>query len=194
MINIVDQDLELWKEIRKDNRLALNTLFAKYYQHLCVFANTYLKNPQEAEETVLEVFFNIWKQRESVVIHSNVKAYLFISTKNASLATIRRRQPLFSNTEEILFSTNLLDGNDPENILITRELQLQIETAIDQLPPRCKQIFLMSRMESLSYREIAEILNVAEKTVENQIIKSLALIREYLRHNDSIEKIPLTQA
>ena len=77
----LNQDLELWKEIRKENRLALNTLFAKYYQHLCTFANTYLKHTQEAEEVVLDVFFNIWKQRHSLIITSSVKAYLFISTK-----------------------------------------------------------------------------------------------------------------
>lgn len=180
----LNQDLELWKGIQKENRLALNTLFAKYYQHLCTFSNTYLKHTQEAEEVVLDVFFNIWKQRHSLTITSSVKAYLFISTKNASLAAIRKRQPLFANTEDILFSTNLLDRNDPEILMITRELQQQIEMAIDRLPARCKQIFLMSRTEALSYREIAEILNIAEKTVENQIIKALALIRTHLKRGE----------
>lgn len=188
MIDHVDQDLELWKEIRKDNRLALNTLFAKYYQQLCTFAYTYLRHSEEAEEVALDVFFSLWKQRRVISIHKNVKAYLFICAKNASLAAIRKRQPLFANTEDILFSTNLLDRDDPEKLMATQELQQQIESAIDQLPARCKQIFILSRMEALSYREIAEVLSVSEKTVENQIVKSLSLIRSYLGRAEAAEK------
>jgi RNA polymerase sigma-70 factor, ECF subfamily len=187
-----NSDFELWKEIQKDNRLALNTLFARYYQHLCSFANTYLKRPQEAEEVVLDVFFILWKQRQSITIHSNFKSYLFIAVKNASLAAIRKRQPLFSDVEDILFTTNLLDINDPEKIMTLKEVQRELEDAIDQLPPRCKQIFFMSRNEALSYREIAEILNVAEKTVENQIVKALALIRHHLQQTDIVQRIQIT--
>jgi RNA polymerase sigma-70 factor, ECF subfamily len=187
-----NSDFELWKEIQKDNRLALNTLFARYYQQLCSFANTYLKRPQEAEEVVLDVFFILWKQRQSITIHSNFKSYLFIAVKNASLAAIRKRQPLFSDVEDILFTTNLLDINDPEKIMTLKEVQRELEDAIDQLPPRCKQIFLMSRNEALSYREIAEILNVAEKTVENQIVKALALIRHHLQQTDIVRRIQIT--
>ncbi len=193
-----DNDQTLFILIGKNDRLALNTLFAHYYQKLCFFANTYLRNPEESEEVVADVFLTIWKNRHQLVIEKSLKSYLYVSVRHASLATIKKRQPLFEDIEDILFSTNLLDPNDPEKILTHKELQHQLDVAIESLPSRCKQIFLMSRMEGLSYKEISEILGIAEKTIENQLVKALRILRGYLNHpqqNKSMKQmITLTEA
>ncbi len=177
----VEHDLFLFTLIQQGDRLALNTLFARYYHNLCVFANTYLRNAEEAEEAVSDVFVTIWKTRKELKIDRNLKSYLYISVKNAALSTIRKRQPVFANVEDFLFETNLLDTHDPQQLLELMELESLLEKAIATLPPRCQQIFLMSRMESLSYKEISIIIGVAEKTVENQIVKALNLIRDYVK-------------
>ncbi len=176
----VEQKLEqkLILRIRQDDRLALNTLFAIHYQNLCLFANTYLRNPAESQEIVSDVFFNFWRARHTIKIDRSLKSYLFISVKNGALAMIKKRQPLFENVEDVLFNTNLLDPVDPEQLMALKELQNQLDQAIETLPARCKQIFIMSRMEALSYHEISEILGVSEKTVENQIVKALQIIRK----------------
>jgi len=177
-----DTDQTLFSRIQKDDRLALNTLFANYYQKLCFFANTYLRNSEEAEEVVADVFFTLWKNRHQLTIERNFKSYLYVSVRHASLAVIRKGQPLFDDIEAILFTTNLMDVNDPEQVLSHKELQHQLDLAIEKLPPRCKQIFVMSRMEGLSYREISGILDVAEKTIENQLVKALRILRESMDH------------
>ncbi|HOX83905.1 MAG TPA: RNA polymerase sigma-70 factor [Chryseolinea sp.] len=173
-----DIDQTLFIRIQKNDRLALNTLFAHYYQKLCFFANTYLRNSLESEEVVADVFFTIWKNRHTLIIEKNFKSYLYVSARHASLAAIKKRQPLFEDIEDILFSTNLLDATDPEKILTYKELQHQLDIAIEGLPSRCKQIFLMSRMEGLSYKQISDILGIAEKTIENQLVKALRILRD----------------
>ncbi len=193
-----NSDQALFSRIKKDDRLALNTLFAHYYQKLCFFANTYLRNSEESEEVVADVFLTIWKNRHQLVIEKSFTSYLYVSVRHASLAAIKKRQPVFEDVEDILFNTNLLDTNDPEKILTHKELQHQLDVVIESLPSRCKQIFLMSRMEGLPYKEISEILGIAEKTIENQLVKALRILRGSLNHRlpNALDKqsIELTEA
>jgi RNA polymerase sigma-70 factor, ECF subfamily len=183
---------ELVSRIKHDDRLALNTLFALHYQKLCLFANTYLRNTEESEEVVSDVFLNFWRSRHAIRIDRSLKSYLYTSVKNGALAMIKKRQPLFEDVEDILFNTNLLDSVDPEQVMTLKELQNQLDRAIETLPPRCKQIFIMSRMEALSYFEISEILGVSEKTVENQIVKALQLIRQVIAVINRSGNIPVS--
>lgn len=168
----------LFFRIQQDDRLALNTLFANYYRKLCLFANTYLRNPEESEEVVADVFFTLWRNRHQLTVERNFKSYLYVSVRHAALAVIKKRQPIFEDIEDILFSTNLLDSTDPEKLFTQQEFQRLVNKAIEGLPPRCKQIFIMSRTEGMSYKEISKILDVAEKTVENQLVKALRLLRD----------------
>jgi RNA polymerase sigma-70 factor, ECF subfamily len=168
----------LFKRIQQDDRLALNMLFTQYYQKLCVYACTFVKSTDEAEEIVSDVFVAIWKGRHSLTIQTNLKAYLYASVKNACLAFIRKRYPVLYNIEEVLLDTALLDVNTPLQVLELNEFDQYLHAEIDKLPARCKQIFLMSRMDQLSYREIGEVLGIVEKTVENQLVKSLSILRK----------------
>ncbi len=183
---------ELVSRIKHDDRLALNTLFALHYQKLCLFANTYLRNTEESEEVVSDVFLNFWRSRHTIRIDRSLKSYLYTSVKNGALAMIKKRQPLFEDVEDILFNTNLLDSVDPEQLMTLKELQNQLDQAIETLPPRCKQIFIMSRMEALSYYEISEILGISEKTVENQIVKALQLIRQVIAVINRSGNVPVS--
>jgi len=183
---------ELITRIRRDDRLALNTLLALHYQNLCLFANTYLRNPEESEEVVSDVFLNFWRFRHTIRIDRSLKSYLYTSVKNGALSMIKKRQPLFEDVEDILFYTNLLDSVDPEQLMTLMELQNQLDRAIETLPPRCKQIFIMSRMEALSYYEISEILGISEKTVENQIVKALHLIRQVISVINRSGNVPVS--
>jgi RNA polymerase sigma-70 factor, ECF subfamily len=179
-----DSSASIFKRIQQDDRLALNTLFAQYYQKLCTFAYTFVKNSEEAEEIVADVFVTIWKNRHTLTIQTNLKAYLYTSVKNACLAFIKKRYPVLQNIEEVLLDTALFDVNTPLQALELNEFDEYLHREIDKLPARCKQIFLMSRMEQLSYREIGEVLGIVEKTVENQLVKALSILRKsWLRHD-----------
>jgi RNA polymerase sigma-70 factor (ECF subfamily) len=176
-----DHDIALFQRIRADDRVALNALFAQYYQKLCGFAYTYLRHTDEAEEAVSDVFFTLWRSRHQLSIEKNLKAYLYTSVRHAALAVLRARTPEFEDIDDARLAETLPDSRDPETTLAYNELRQHIDAAVDTLPPRCRQIFLMSRMEALTYREIGEILGISEKTVENQLVKALSLLRTAIR-------------
>jgi RNA polymerase sigma-70 factor, ECF subfamily len=176
-----EHDIALFQRIRDDDRTALNALFAQYYQKLCGFAYSYLRSTDEAGEAVADVFFNLWRSRHQLSIDKNLKAYLYTSVRHAALAVLRARMPAFENADDSHLAETLPDRRDPESTLAYNELRQFIDAAVDTLPPRCRQIFLMSRMEALTYREISEVLNISEKTVENQLVKALSLLRTAIR-------------
>jgi len=175
-----DFDKILFNRVRDGDRLALNTLFTVYYQNLCRFANTYLYNKEEAEECVADVFVNLWKKRESIVIEKSIKAYIYSSVKYAAFATIQKRSPAFENIES-LPDTMFEEPSRADQHVLHEELEKQVNSAIDRLPFRCRQVFLMSRIESLSYKEISSILSISEKTVENHLVKALSILRSILK-------------
>lgn len=174
-------DIILFRQIQANDRLALNTLFAQYYEKLCRFANTYLRQPPEAEEIVADVFVYLWKNRHQLSIEKNLKSYLYISVRHAALAALKRQQPLYEDIDDILLETDFADVATPEQTLVHKELQQHIDLAIGALPHRCKQVFMMSRFDDLTYREIAEILNISENTVENHLVRALGHLRKALK-------------
>jgi len=115
-----DNDITLFQRIRADDRVALNALFAQYYQKLCAFACTYLHNPAEAEEAVSDVFFNLWRSRHQLAIEKSLKAYLYTAVRNAALATLRNREPLFEDVSDNAVSAAVPDTQDPEATLTYR--------------------------------------------------------------------------
>jgi len=173
-------DIELFHRIKRNDRLALNTLFAHYYQKLCTFAYSYLRDREEVEEVVSDVFFNFWQKRHQLKIEKNLKAYLYICVKHRAFAVIKLRQPHVENIDDV-FVDDLVEKSTPEHALIFKELEGHFEWAIDKLPPRCKQVFLLKWQEALSYRDIGIILDISEKTVENQLVNAMCKIKESLR-------------
>ncbi|MFD1002127.1 RNA polymerase sigma-70 factor [Ohtaekwangia kribbensis] len=174
-------DIILFKQIQANDRLALNTLFAQYYDKLCRFANTYLRHAAEAEEVVADVFVYLWKNRHQLTIEKNLNAYLYIAVKHAALAVLKKQQPLYEDIDDILLQTDFADSTTPEQSLVHKELQQHIDLAIGALPHRCKQVFMMSRFDNLTYREISKILDISENTVENHLVKALSHLRKALR-------------
>ena len=174
-------DIILFRQIQANDRLALNTLFAQHYEKLCRFANTYLRQPPEAEEIVADVFVYLWKNRHQLSIEKNLKSYLYISVRHAALAALKKQQPWYEDIDDILLETDFADVATPEQTLVHKELQQHIDLAIGALPHRCKQVFMMSRFDDLTYREIAEILNISENTVENHLVRALGHLRKALK-------------
>jgi RNA polymerase sigma-70 factor, ECF subfamily len=174
-------DIILFKQVQANDRLAFNTLFTQYYEKLCRFANTYLHDAAEAEEVVADVFVNLWKNRHQLTIEKNLKAYLYISVKHAALALLKKKQPLHEDIDDILLETDFADSITPEQSLVHKELQRHMDLAIGALPHRCKQVFMMSRFDNLTYREIGEILEISENTVENHLVRAFSHLRKALR-------------
>lgn len=174
-------DNSLFNSIKRNDRLALNTLFTRYYSKLCAFANSYVQNKDDAEEIVSDVFLNLWKGRHSIKISSSLRAYLYISVKHAAFAKVKKRRTNLISIDDMLMEPQFINNDDPFEALAFHQIENHLEAVINSLPPRCRQIFVMKWVEGLTYKEIGEILGIAEKTVENQIIKAFDLVRNAIR-------------
>jgi RNA polymerase sigma-70 factor (ECF subfamily) len=163
------------------DRNAFRYFFEKYYTDLCNFVNLYVHDTVLAEEIVEDIFVYFWENKEHLRLTHSVKSYLFSASKYRSLNEIRN-----TNTRKRILHnippTELTDDQtDREELLLDAEkFRSVLNEAIQSLPPKCREIFLLNKVDSLSHREISEKLGVSLKTVENQTTIALKKLRDYL--------------
>jgi RNA polymerase sigma-70 factor, ECF subfamily len=175
---LTDNDIVL--ELRNSNELVFETLFRDYYERLCNYANTFLNDIDEAEELVQNTFVSFWEKREAIEIHTSVKSYLYKIVHNNCLNRIKHEKVKQDYGNDYRYVAP--DGFDnATQQLIGKELEQEINRAIETLPPQCRQVFKLSRFENLTYAEIAEQLDVSVKTIENHMVKALKIMREELK-------------
>ncbi len=164
----LNSHIDLIYKISKGKTDAFRMFYNIYSDKVYQFSRYFIKSEETCEEVVSDVFISVWNNnKEKLVEINNLEAYLYIITRNKSYNYLDKeaRTPEFSNC---IPSEIQLDNINPEDILLTKELEKIINSAIQDLPERCRIIFLMSREGNLKYREIAEILSVSEKTVHAQ--------------------------
>lgn len=139
-----------------------------------------VRDQATVEDLAQNVFIRFWEKRHQINITSSVGAYLNRMGVNEALAYLRKNKRY--SIEELTPQTRSGDTVDSsEQTYLHTELQEQIKTAIETLPPRCRLVFQLSRYEELTYKEIAEKLEISVKTVENQMGKALRVLREELK-------------
>ncbi len=174
-----DKGQEYWHRIRSGDKQVFEDLFRMYYKPLCGYAQTILKDLDEAEEAVQNLFFNLWSRRESLEINISVKSYLYRATHNDCLNRIKHGKVKLAYSQEVkAMAGGTVNG---EESIHARELHKRIGTAVSELPEQCGMVFKLSRFENLKYQEIAERLDISVKTVENHMGKALKLLREKLK-------------
>ncbi len=159
---------------------AFKQLFDLYADRLFRFAKSLLKDRFLAEEAVSDVFYKVWLHRSSLENHTTIKAYLFKATYNTSLNYLdeaRRKKVVSLDDVDADLGTDLC----PESELINKELKEIIEAAIESLPPRCKMIYRMAKVEQMKYKEIAALLEISVKTIDHQLTIAIQKIGEVIR-------------
>lgn len=159
---------------------AFNDFFETYYTDLCNFVNAYIRNESVSEDIVQDVFVYIWKNRKNLAITSSLKHYLFTSAKNKSLNYLRNLRTRLSKEQQAIVDYEESSEQTDKEISL-KELQHLLNHAIENLPPKCREIYLLSRDEELSNKDISEKLGISIKTVENQMTIALRKIREALQ-------------
>lgn len=173
---------ELFKVISLGDKKAFDALFNNYYVLLIRFASSYLKQEEDADEVVSELFVKLWLKRMELDKIVNPKVYLYVSVKNASLNFIR-------NTGKDRFKS-LNEGRDeqqaapvyysPQTIMEDKQLQAKLDQAVSALPEQRRLIFTMVKVDGLKCREVAEILNLSVRTVEGQVFKAVRTLADEL--------------
>lgn len=172
-----DED-QLIAQLRQGDKNSFTQLYEKYWRQVYNFSRLYLTNKSTAEEVVQEVFVKVWESHDFIREDENFKGLLFIITRN--LIFNRHRK----SVNEDFYKMTVLSAMENTSFNLEEEIEAKnlgeyIDQLIEELPPRRREIFNMSRKENKSYKEIAEYLNISEKTVENQISEAL----KYLRKN-----------
>ncbi|RNI25039.1 RNA polymerase sigma-70 factor [Rufibacter latericius] len=157
----------------------METLFKQYYVLLCRTAVRFTKDTEAAEDLVQEVFCKIWQNREVLEVSTSYKAYLVRSVTNQALNYIEKQKRLVLAEDTTPYESSVSANTTMEQLEGT-EMEGRIQQALNELPPQCRLIFEMSRFEELTYKEIAETLQLSPKTVENQMGKALRILREHL--------------
>lgn len=158
----------------------IDMLFRRHYSFLCNAVYRIVPDKNLAEDLVQDVFFELWKKRENLVIKSSVKAYLKRAAVNKTLNYLRDQKA----TTDVEPSMPFLESKQTTAIqqLEGDEMSKHISDTIEKLPLRCRQVFLLSRFEAMSYQQIAEKLDISVKTVENQISKALKNLRSAVQN------------
>ena len=173
---------ELWIGISENDDLnAFQSLHSMYYGKLCDFVFSYLKEKESCEEVISDVFVNVWQKRKELGNIRNIQAYLYTCAKNQSIDLIRK------NAIRIQPDTNCFEIDIPDidsNLLSPlemKEFRENLQKAISELPTQCQIIFKMVANDQLSYKEIAEVLNLSRKTVEAQVTIAYKKLTVYLK-------------
>ena len=167
-------------ELKAGNAKAFEVLFRQWYEPLCHYAYSMLNDWDEAEDIAQKMFCKLWDQHEKMEIHTSIKSYLYRMVHNACLNKIKQWQTQSEHHEMIAYSS-VTAANQVEQTLEHKELYHQVELAVAELPERCREVFLLSRMQHLSYAQIAQKMQISPNTVETQMVKALKVLRMKLK-------------
>lgn len=168
------------EKIQSGDQRAFEKMFYAYYSKLCVFSNSHVKSLDVARDVVQEVFIKIWDNHEEFEIRHSLKGYLYQAVRNQSLNYIEKSKQKRRLGESLRKHEELMKEEHPED-LNTEELAQKVWRLVDELPERRRSIFILYRKHGLSYKEIAEVMEIKRKTVENQMGKSLQFLRNRLK-------------
>jgi RNA polymerase sigma-70 factor (ECF subfamily) len=168
------------RRLRRGDARAFERLFHTYCGPLVNFARRYVMDLPVAENIVQDVFLSIWTRREQLDPTAAIRAYLYTAVRNQALKQLRHEKVEQRGREAM--STPRMVEVTPEQNWSEQELANEIRSAVEQLPQRCRTIFVMSRYDNLTYGEIAQILGVSVKTVETQMGRALKSLRGSLSH------------
>ena len=164
-INLYDLQTRLATSDQSALKLLYDHLFAKLFY----FSYSIVHTKEVSEEIIEDVFMQVWKQRERIMEIENLTHYMYVAVKNTAYSYLRKNNKENSFTlDEVSLPYLKIDLN-PELIMISNETIQRINLAINNLPPKCRHIFKLVKEDGLKYKEVAELLDISIKTVENQL-------------------------
>lgn len=163
------------------DRSMFEQIFKSHFEYLCNFALQYVEDLDAAQEICQKVFINLWERRSAIDANQSIKSYLFTAVRNKCLNHIRDNKKYRSRILDLDCGDIELEFNDTPLFSDTDELKNIIENALSELPEKCRMVFEMSRFQQMKYREIAEELDISQKTVEAHMSKAIKFLRNELK-------------
>jgi RNA polymerase sigma-70 factor (ECF subfamily) len=169
---------DLVERISRGDESAFEALFREHYTVLVRFAEGLVRSREGAEDAVQDVLLNVWRNRETFRVEDSVRAYLFRAVRNRALNQLRNERVRRDAGPRLAGESGSAPRGDVE--LAERDIDRAVREAVNALPPRCREVFELSRGQGLRYAEIATVLGISVKTVETQMGRALKSLRERL--------------
>lgn len=163
----------------QDSQTAFREFYDMTYDRLFRIAYYYTRHEEWAQEIVLDVFLKLWERRKQLLDIANIEDYCFVLVKNASLNYVEKEERRSVSSGDLLPDEAGQDAS-PEEVLISEELFARYVKALDRLPERCREVFIRIREEKQTYAQVAEELGISTKTVDAQLQKATARLKEVL--------------
>lgn len=176
------------KNFSSTEQQSFANIYSLYFPKLVRFSREYVVSSEDAENIVQDLFVYLWEHREVVGSLSNLNAYLFALVKNRCIDFYRHKVVVDSKQEsldallerELKLKREALEYFD-ENMFAANEIETLLDNAIAHLPEKCRQVFILSRMEGLKHEEIATQLNISVNTVQNHIVTAIRKLKVELK-------------
>jgi len=172
-----------------DDEIAFRDLFNKFYARLLQLAYMIIRNNEVAEDTVLDVFFDLWRKRADLPEIKSLNKYLYVLVKNRALDQLRKNKDIIHVELTNTSITKRIVSQNPENIILEKELLEKINEAVLSLPEKCQMVYRLVKEEDHSRQETADLLNISPKTVDNHIANAMKYIRtcilDYMDRDES---------
>ena len=166
--------------MKNDRKALFEIRFKKYYPRLCSIACGYVSETETSEDIVQETFISVWNSQKDALPESEFYIYMIRCVRNRCISYLRKDKKTFNLSIETLpasyHETHLSDDIEDTPC---KHPEDHLQEILQILPERCRTIFLMSKLQAMKYKDIANQLNISEKTVENQMGKALKLLRLY---------------
>lgn len=174
--------------MQNNNKLDFSKVYSIYFPKLVRFAREFVLSTEDAENIIQDIFIYLWERQELLNALTNLNAFLFTLVKNKCIDQLRQQKRLELRREEFktvfdkevelkIYALQQFD----ENALSNEDIEIILNKAINSLPEKCREVFILSRMEGLKNREIAERLNISAKTVENQMTTAIKKLKVELK-------------
>lgn len=165
--------------LKQDSKEAFSLLFQTYYADLVQFCGNFIKEKYACEDIVQSTFLKLWSDRQHIQIETSLKSYLLRAVRNSCFDEFRHLEIVRQYESD--YENSVLDDYDTENYILYSDLQDHLYHALELIPETYREAFVLNRFEGLKYKEIAEKLNVSERTIEVRISKTLELLRKHLK-------------
>jgi RNA polymerase sigma-70 factor (ECF subfamily) len=173
---VADIQQFIYRVAVEQDEAAYRSLFLHFYPDVRKFAQSIVKNPQWAEEIANDVLISLWRSRAGIIEINNLKAWLFTITRNLCLNLLKKERRLQSLSLDQIDVDVSLPAINPDEVFVTREMKRKLEAAILELPPKCRLIFRLVKVDGFSYNEVARILDISVKTVDAQLVTAIRKI------------------
>ena len=171
---------ELIRLLKKGDMAAFDAIYERYCKRLYGFVLRYIKQKEDAQGIVQEVFIKIWETRNKIDVYSSFDSFIFTIAYNTTISLLRKRVSEQEYLKKLKSSQQIFSGDQIIDEIHFKEISGRINVLLGQLTPRQKEIFLLSREQGLTHTEIAKKLGISANTVKNHLVTALAFIKSHI--------------